>query len=451
MSYKVFISYRRDGAAELAQLLYTCLKLDGYEPFFDVEKMRSGKFNTQLYSVIDECNDMILLLPENGLLPREGEDWVRLEIAYALERKKNIVPILMRGFSWPDQLPDDINEVRYCHGITANMEYFDAVYERLKNLLNSQPSQENSDNATNESNNRLHGKLFIAEFYLRNRAFDEAKQKFEDILSTDIECGAAYLGKFMAEHSICDKDEFRQFFEENIVYDNIDLKLSQKYADEELKEYFLTVSFPKCVFHDETATNRCDICSTLICDGCTVRIDNGKKFESSPLFHKKNICPNCMARMYSHSEKIKRRNCLHCIMHLVGVGIILALAVCFSSGELKSFFIGLGIMSGIVFFIKHGLLGELMETLMAGELVGFIIGLVLLVLISTLLAPLVLLWVIVRRVYLLIKMGLLIKAVDTKSNDITDKNKSIINAYYQLVEITDSLGLNEPEIVSKEM
>lgn len=49
MKYDVFISYRRDGGDILAMLLYNRLKDDGYNPFYDIETLRSGRFNEQLY------------------------------------------------------------------------------------------------------------------------------------------------------------------------------------------------------------------------------------------------------------------------------------------------------------------------------------------------------------------------------------------------------------------
>ena len=138
--YDVFISYRREGGDMLATLLYTRLKADGYSPFFDVEGLRNGPFNEQLYDRIAECQDFILVLPPHGLdrCVNEG-DWVRQEIARALELKKNIVPVLMNGFKFPDNLPADIAEVELHNGIGASSEYFDAAYARLRRLLLSTP------------------------------------------------------------------------------------------------------------------------------------------------------------------------------------------------------------------------------------------------------------------------------------------------------------------------
>ena len=139
--YNVFISYRREGGDTLATLLYTRLKEDGYAPFLDVETLRSGKFNEQLYDKIAECEDFLCVLPPAGLdRCQNADDWVRLEIARAIELKKNIVPVLMRGFAFPGDLPPDISELALYNGISASMDYFDAMYNRLKSMLVSKPT-----------------------------------------------------------------------------------------------------------------------------------------------------------------------------------------------------------------------------------------------------------------------------------------------------------------------
>lgn len=47
-TYDIFISNRRT-ASESAQLISSSLKDRGYDVFLDVESLRSGKFNEQLY------------------------------------------------------------------------------------------------------------------------------------------------------------------------------------------------------------------------------------------------------------------------------------------------------------------------------------------------------------------------------------------------------------------
>ena len=91
--YDIFISYRRDGGESTAKILRDKLTELGYSVFFDVESLRSGDFNTKLYSVIEECSDFLLVLSPGALdRCRNEDDWVRLEIEHALEEGKNVVP-----------------------------------------------------------------------------------------------------------------------------------------------------------------------------------------------------------------------------------------------------------------------------------------------------------------------------------------------------------------------
>ena len=136
--YQIFISYRRDGGADLAGRISDRLTALGYSVFLDVESMRSGKFNDQLYRAIEACNDFLLILPPNGLdRCTNPEDWVRLEIAHALKCNRNIVPILARGFAFPETLPGDIDDIRHMDGIRASIDYFDAVMDKIESHLHS--------------------------------------------------------------------------------------------------------------------------------------------------------------------------------------------------------------------------------------------------------------------------------------------------------------------------
>lgn len=131
--YDIFISYRRS-SYDTANLIATRLKAAGYSVFFDMETLRAGKFNEQLYDVIDNCKDFVLVLPPKALDRCVNEDdWVRLEVCRAMAAKKNIVPVMLNGFTWPDPMPDGMKELSYYHALTASsVEYFDLAMERLQ-------------------------------------------------------------------------------------------------------------------------------------------------------------------------------------------------------------------------------------------------------------------------------------------------------------------------------
>lgn len=135
--YDIFISYRRT-AYETANLIATRLKASGYRVFFDLESMRSGPFNSQLYNVIDNCKDFVLVLSPDALdrCVNEG-DWVKNEITYAMKQGKNIVPILLRGFEWPECLPEGLEKLPMYQGVAASPDFFDLAMQRLNSYLKS--------------------------------------------------------------------------------------------------------------------------------------------------------------------------------------------------------------------------------------------------------------------------------------------------------------------------
>ena len=160
--YDIFLSYRRKGGFETAKHIFDLLTRDGYRVSFDIDTLRSGDFDTQLLQRIDECTDFIVIL-NAGAFDRSidptfdrNKDWLRIELAYALEKEKNIIPVMLNGFTeFPDNLPDDIAAVERKNGTQYNHYYFDAFYNRLLRFLNSKPitqkktltPQVNSDDA----------------------------------------------------------------------------------------------------------------------------------------------------------------------------------------------------------------------------------------------------------------------------------------------------------------
>lgn len=141
--YDIFISYRRDGGYETAQLLYDSLKQLGYRVSFDMETLRGGKFNEQLYSRIEQCSDVLAIMSKNSLVLRENrkDDWFRLEIAHALKHGKNIVPVFLRDFKFPDKktLPPDIAEIVDFNGVVAAQEHYDSTVKKICEKFKARP------------------------------------------------------------------------------------------------------------------------------------------------------------------------------------------------------------------------------------------------------------------------------------------------------------------------
>lgn len=143
MKTDIFISYRRSGGESLALLVYYRLTFAGYRVFLDVERRKPGKFNEAIYQHIDGCTDFLLILPPDSLTRCKNEgDWVRLEIARAIEQKKNIILLFAEGFIAPDksELPTDIQDVLDYQGVQLHSGSYSLLLDELiNNFLHSKP------------------------------------------------------------------------------------------------------------------------------------------------------------------------------------------------------------------------------------------------------------------------------------------------------------------------
>lgn len=153
-SFDIFISYKRK-SLPTANNLYYRLTTRGYTTFFDLEEMGRENFNTQLLTYIERANDVFVILEEGSLaacLTDEWEkDWFCQEVAYALEKKKNIVPILLGGFQMPpeDFFPEKLKELTYKNAPIFDFSYFEAYLDKLieKNILISKPNVQTEDSS----------------------------------------------------------------------------------------------------------------------------------------------------------------------------------------------------------------------------------------------------------------------------------------------------------------
>ena len=147
MQYDIFISYKRK-SLPTANNLYYRLTTRGYSTFFDLEELGRDNFNVQLLSYIEKTKDVFVILEEGSLDGCKSddweEDWFCHEIAFALEKKKNIIPILIGGYQMPseDFFPDKLKELRLKNAPEFNFSFFEAYLDKLieKDYLLSKPN-----------------------------------------------------------------------------------------------------------------------------------------------------------------------------------------------------------------------------------------------------------------------------------------------------------------------
>lgn len=129
---QIFISYRRLGGDAVAYLLHEKLTALGYEVFYDIESLHNGRFDNKIFESIDECNDVLVVLSPNALdrCVNEG-DWLREEVSYSIKHGKNLIPLMMDGFEWPESLPEDMEALKNYNGLPINFKFFDSVMDRI--------------------------------------------------------------------------------------------------------------------------------------------------------------------------------------------------------------------------------------------------------------------------------------------------------------------------------
>lgn len=139
MAYDIFISYRRKGAgAGVAGELQSKLENRGYKVFLDVDEMASGPFPVQIDQAIESCNDFLLVLAP-GTLDRcvDEEDWVRREIIKAEDMGKNLIGVMLPGFTMPEakDLPEPLHGLPTKQVFLWSHEYRVASFEKIEENL----------------------------------------------------------------------------------------------------------------------------------------------------------------------------------------------------------------------------------------------------------------------------------------------------------------------------
>lgn len=136
---KVFISYRRDDAAGFAHAIHDRLveNLPKEQVFMDVVGIDPGAdFVDKLKSTVNQCSVMLALIgrrwlgDNGGGRPRihEPNDWIRTEVATAIERGVRIIPVMLDGASMPpaESLPEDLRPLTRMNAVDVRGSRLDA-------------------------------------------------------------------------------------------------------------------------------------------------------------------------------------------------------------------------------------------------------------------------------------------------------------------------------------
>ena len=143
----IFISYRRDTGAELAEIIKKDLGARGYSVFKDTHDLKAGHWQEDLSRQINGCKDFILLMTPGALdrCKTNPDDVVLFEIRLALAQKKNFILVVKRGKGQtPEEafkeLPSSISDLPKHNWIEYTNEDSDAKLKKIRSFLDSSPS-----------------------------------------------------------------------------------------------------------------------------------------------------------------------------------------------------------------------------------------------------------------------------------------------------------------------
>jgi formylglycine-generating enzyme required for sulfatase activity len=153
MPSKVFISYRRDDSAGYAGRVHDRLEREfGADLLFmDVDAIPLGRdFTKVLRDEVAKCDVLLALIGPNWLNVRDKQgnrrldnpaDFLRIEIATALQRDIPVIPILLDGARMPraNQLPKDLEELSKRHGLAIHHASFRSDMDNLIRGLKGPP------------------------------------------------------------------------------------------------------------------------------------------------------------------------------------------------------------------------------------------------------------------------------------------------------------------------
>jgi hypothetical protein len=159
-AYGVFISYRRSDAGPYARLLKVQLSqhLAGAPVFMDLDSIEAGTdFAEAIKAGVDSCRVLVALIgprwlavtDEGGRRLDDPDDYVRFEIATALERRARVIPVLVDGATMPrrQQLPDDLANLARLNALPMSYDRYEYDESRLITIIQKTLAAETAETA----------------------------------------------------------------------------------------------------------------------------------------------------------------------------------------------------------------------------------------------------------------------------------------------------------------
>jgi hypothetical protein len=145
MGGQIFISYRREESRWSARSLHDrlCRDFDPKQIFMDIDAIGLGEdFVEAIQTTVAKCDVLVAVIGNNWLTSKDGhgnrrldnpQDFVRMEIGAALERKIRVIPVLVDGALMPQltDLPEDLKPLVRRNALLITETSFDGDCQRL--------------------------------------------------------------------------------------------------------------------------------------------------------------------------------------------------------------------------------------------------------------------------------------------------------------------------------
>lgn len=134
----VYLSYPKNGGAELASLIKIQLEMRDLSVFSDAHDSVGAL--EDVVAQIKDSRHYVLVMPPGALdsciNDVTGSDRLHTEIATALESGTKIIPVTA-DFQWPapEEIPEDIRALTYFNGVRWVHDYQDACLDKLEKFI----------------------------------------------------------------------------------------------------------------------------------------------------------------------------------------------------------------------------------------------------------------------------------------------------------------------------
>ncbi len=146
---KIFISYRREDTEGFARSLFQSLvrRFGKDKVFMDVEAIGLGMdFVEAIDQSLADCGALLVLIGKDWVDCKDAagirrlekdDDFVRTEVAKAIERNVRVIPVLVRGAPMPDAgtLPHELRSLTRRQALELRHERWDPDVEQLSSSL----------------------------------------------------------------------------------------------------------------------------------------------------------------------------------------------------------------------------------------------------------------------------------------------------------------------------